>query len=168
MIPHFCVWSDLPREGRPLFHQQGRLYFPGQPENTGCPQQRSKKFIREQTAKLVSPYLQHLLSVLPVSVWHLIKICNNGIRLLFSLPQWAIKWSFINKLPACHKPQWLLLWDKRVLQGLSCKTSWSNICSYSAKECNCYLVFLEVDTLEENISASEMSLPPPTHIIFQT
>lgn len=93
-----------------------------------------KKFIREQTAKLVSPYLQHLLSVLPVSMPDTrskYTLCNTDTRLLCSLPHWAIKWSFITKLPACHKTRWLLFWNKRVLQGLSCKMNWANICSYS-------------------------------------
>lgn len=69
-----------------------------------------------------------------VSVWHLIKICtlcNVSIWLLLPLPQWLIKWSLITKLPACHKTWWLLFWDRRVLQGLDCKTNWSIICSYS-------------------------------------
>lgn len=113
---------------------RGRLYFPGQPENIKDVHSKEVRNLSENRHQNYCLPTCNISCLFCHSVWYLIEtctLCNTGIRLLFSLPQWAIKWSFITKLSACHKTWWLLFWVKRVLQGLSCKTSWSNTCSYS-------------------------------------
>lgn len=137
---HISVWYYLSRKAKPLFHQaqhwhRGRLWFP-----PACLWAQSKTTVKIRHLSEIRHWKQ-CLPMSQISLPFCQYVCLTLDQNMHSLENWYPitlltapmthqRWSLISKLPLCQKTWRLIFWDRRVLQGLDCKISWSKVCSY--------------------------------------
>lgn len=138
MIPYFCL---------KLSTQESQAIVPPSTTLTeaGCASPARLWAQRKTTVRIGHlSEIRHWKQCLPISQTSLLfcqYVCLTLDQNMHSLENWYPitlltapvthqRWSLITKLSSCQK-MWLLIFcDRRVLQGLDCKISWSKVCSY--------------------------------------